>query len=138
MKLGTENRKTVILAAVLGVVAILTIVYEFMPTSSTIASTGTTSGVPSLPSSVLTHPAGHHGAVSASGKKSVPHRALTPRYNCSNSPPSNKSSTKAREETFLYRRRNRRFPSQLQRERRAQTMSERTSHRLRHRRLRFP
>ncbi|MGA7471262.1 MAG: hypothetical protein WCC71_12625 [Candidatus Sulfotelmatobacter sp.] len=78
MKLGTENRKTVILAAVLGVVAILTIVYEFMPTSSTIASTGTTSGVPSLPSSVLTHPAGHHGAVSASGKKERAPQSLDP------------------------------------------------------------
>ena len=41
MKLGTENRKTVILAAVLGGLAILTALYEFMPTSSTIASTET-------------------------------------------------------------------------------------------------
>jgi len=78
VKLGTENRKTVILGAVLGVVAILTIVYEFMPTSSTTASPGTTSGVPSVPSTVLTHPAGRHGAGPTPGKKERAPQSLDP------------------------------------------------------------
>ena len=61
MKLGAESRKTVIVAAVLGAVAILTIVYEFMPSSSTIASTGTSAGVTVGPSSILPHAAGRRG-----------------------------------------------------------------------------
>lgn len=39
MKLGIENRKQMIAAAVLGVFLLLVVVYQFMPSSSTIAST---------------------------------------------------------------------------------------------------
>ena len=38
MKLGTENRKEMIAAAVLGLLLLLIVSYEFMPSSSTIAS----------------------------------------------------------------------------------------------------
>jgi hypothetical protein len=76
VKLGTENRKTVIVAAVLGVAALLTVVYEFMPTSSTIASTGTTAGMPVGSSSILLHPAGHHGT--GTGKKVRAPQSLDP------------------------------------------------------------
>ena len=44
MKLGTENRRNTILAAVLGAVALLAVAYQFIPSSSTIASTGTVRG----------------------------------------------------------------------------------------------
>jgi hypothetical protein len=76
VKLGTENRKTVILAAVLGGLAILTALYEFMPTSSTIASTETatsSSGGPAAaPESVRPRPFGHHSAGSADKKAPAP------------------------------------------------------------------
>ena len=39
MKLGIDNRKQMIVAGVLGMVALLMIAYQFMPSSSTIAST---------------------------------------------------------------------------------------------------
>ncbi len=39
MKLGTDNRRNTIIAAVLGVLAVLAVAYQFMPSSSTIAST---------------------------------------------------------------------------------------------------
>ena len=82
MKLGTENRKTVILAAVLGGVAILTAVYELMPTSSTIASTETATSSSNLPAAaqegVRPRPLGHHGAGSASDKKAPAPQNLDP------------------------------------------------------------
>ena len=39
MKLGAENRKQIIVAGALGVVLLIVVAYEFMPSSSTIAST---------------------------------------------------------------------------------------------------
>ncbi|MGA8271562.1 MAG: hypothetical protein WB919_08385 [Candidatus Sulfotelmatobacter sp.] len=82
MKLGTDNRKTVILAAVIGGVALLTLLYEFLPTSSTIASTETTSSSSSAPiaepESVRPRPPGHHGAGSASDKKAPVPQNLDP------------------------------------------------------------
>lgn len=78
MKLGTENRKTVILAAVLGVVALLTVVYEFMPSSSTIASTGTSAATPTGPIGGLPHPSARRGSGSASGKKEPAQQSLDP------------------------------------------------------------
>jgi hypothetical protein len=39
VKLGTDNRRNTIIAAVLGVLAVLAVAYQFMPSSSTIAST---------------------------------------------------------------------------------------------------
>jgi len=41
VKLGIENRKEMIVAAVLVAILLLVVVYEFMPSSSTIASTST-------------------------------------------------------------------------------------------------
>jgi hypothetical protein len=78
VKLGAENRKTVIVAAVLGVVAILTLVYEFMPSSSTIASTGPSAGVTVGPSSILPHPAGRRGNGTGAGKKERAPQSLDP------------------------------------------------------------
>lgn len=81
MKLGTENRKTVILAAVLGGVAILTAVYELMPTSSTIASTETATSSSISPAAApesRPHPFGHHGAGSAADKKAPAPQNLDP------------------------------------------------------------
>ena len=78
MRLGTENKKTVILAAVLGVVAVLMMVYEFMPTSATIASTGTTSIGAASPTSVLPHSTGRRTAGSAASKKERAPQSLDP------------------------------------------------------------
>lgn len=78
MNLGTENRKTVILAAVLGIVALLTVAYQFMPSSSTIASTGPVSAETSSAPSGLTHPTTHHTAGSAPGKKEHAPQSLDP------------------------------------------------------------
>ena len=78
MKLGTENKKTMILAAVLGVVAILTIVYELVPASSTIASTGVTPGGAAVSSSLLPHPRAHRRAGTASAKKERAPESLAP------------------------------------------------------------
>ncbi|MGA9509598.1 MAG: hypothetical protein WBV55_13360 [Candidatus Sulfotelmatobacter sp.] len=62
MKLGTENRRNTILAGVLGVVAVIAVAYQFIPSSSTIASTGTSANPITAPIRSLTHPAGRHGA----------------------------------------------------------------------------
>ena len=78
MKLGTENKKTMILAAVLGVVAILTIVYELVPASSTIASTGVTTGGSAVSSSLLPHPRAHRRAGTASAQKERVPESLDP------------------------------------------------------------
>jgi hypothetical protein len=80
VKLGIENRNQMILAAGLGVVALLVIAYEFMPSSSTIAST--TPATTALDARPLTGNAGrsgtHHGSGSASGKKERPAQNLDP------------------------------------------------------------
>jgi hypothetical protein len=79
VKLGIENRKQMIAAAVLGVFLLLVVVYEFMPSSSTIASTApaTTSGpeatVPKTPRS-----APHRTSGSASAKKERSPQSLDP------------------------------------------------------------
>ena len=107
MKLGTENRKNVVLAAVLGVVAILAIIYELMPASSTIASTGTTTGVASVPSTVLPHPTGRHGGGSASAKKERAPQSLDPTLQLQQLAAIEKIKYEVREETSLYRKRTR-------------------------------
>ena len=79
MKLGTENRRNTILAGVLGTVAVLAVVYQFIPSSSTIASTGTASPAPvTSPLSTLPHPAAHRASGSGSAKKERAPQSLDP------------------------------------------------------------
>ncbi|MGA9542462.1 MAG: hypothetical protein WBQ85_02775 [Candidatus Sulfotelmatobacter sp.] len=70
MNLGFENRKQVILAASLGVVALVVIAYWFMPSSSTIASTTpvTTAVDPHALASNTARLGTHHGSVSTAKK----------------------------------------------------------------------
>ncbi|MGB6403903.1 MAG: hypothetical protein WBF26_13750 [Candidatus Sulfotelmatobacter sp.] len=70
MNLGFENRKQVILAASLGVVALVVVAYWFMPSSSTIASTTpvTTAIDPHTLTTNTTRPGTHHGSVSTAKK----------------------------------------------------------------------
>ena len=77
MKLGTENRRNTILAAVLGVVAVIALAYQFIPASSTIASTGTGTGAVASPLSALTRPGLRRGSGSAA-KKERPPQSLDP------------------------------------------------------------
>jgi hypothetical protein len=76
VKLGTENKRNTILAGVLGAVAVLAVAYQFIPSSSTIASTGASTGPLASPISALTHPAARRGTVS--GKKEHAPQSLDP------------------------------------------------------------
>jgi hypothetical protein len=77
VKLGFENRRNMILAGALGVVAILVIGNEFMPSSSTNASTATATNSPvSLPSTIPSSK--RHGSGAASGKKERAPQSLDP------------------------------------------------------------
>jgi hypothetical protein len=78
VKLGTENRRNTILAAVLGAVAVLAVAYQFIPSSSTIASTGTSTGPLASPPSTLAHPVGRRVSGSGSGKKERAPQSLDP------------------------------------------------------------
>jgi hypothetical protein len=71
VNLGIENRKQVIVAATLGVVALLIIGYWFLPSSSTIASTSpATSGTdPHGLTGSATHSTVHHGSGSSAKKE---------------------------------------------------------------------
>jgi hypothetical protein len=76
VKLGTDNRRNTILAAVLGGVALLAVAYQFFPSSSTIASTGTGATPVTAPVGALPHPAARHG--SGSAKKERAPQSLDP------------------------------------------------------------
>ncbi len=77
MKLGIENRKQLIAAAVLGVVLLVIVVRALMTFSSTNASTTTADPVsPEAPA--LKTPAAHHGSGSTSGKKEQLPQSLDP------------------------------------------------------------
>jgi len=77
VKLGTENRRNTILAAVLGAVALIAVAYQFFPSSSTIASTGT--GTVTAPDSAITRPAAaSHGSGAGAGKKERAPQSLDP------------------------------------------------------------
>ena len=79
MKLGLENRKQTIAAAVLGVVLLLIIAYWIVPSSSTIASSTTaTASLPQSSSSGASRPAAHHTAAPVSGKKEHAPQNLDP------------------------------------------------------------
>lgn len=79
MKLGTENRKQLIVAAVLGVVLLVVLVYEFMPSSSTIASTAPSDPTlqPGL-APVGARTGAHHIQKAAAAKKESPQQSLDP------------------------------------------------------------
>jgi hypothetical protein len=80
VKLGTENRKQIIAAAALGVLLLLIVAYEFMPSSSTIASTvpATNSAAtdPQATPAYTARPAPRHA--SAPVKKERPAQSLDP------------------------------------------------------------
>ncbi len=69
MKLGTENRKQTILAAVLGALLLLVMVWQFWPSSSTSASTAGTAEEPPTPAPASAHPAARVSAKAAAAKK---------------------------------------------------------------------
>jgi hypothetical protein len=79
VKLGIENRKQMIAAAVLGVFLLLVVVYQFMPSSSTIAST--TPATMTGPEGTVTkapRSAPRHSSGSVVGKKAPAPQSLDP------------------------------------------------------------
>jgi hypothetical protein len=82
VKLGTENRKQMIAAAALGVLLLLIVAYEFMPSSSTIASTApatTSAATDPLATPAITRPAARRAPAPA--KKERPAQSLDPTLN---------------------------------------------------------
>jgi len=79
MNLGIENRNQVILAASLGVVALVIIAYWFLPSSSTIASTTPVTTATDAHTLVANtaHSGAHHGS-GAAAKKDRPAQDLDP------------------------------------------------------------
>jgi hypothetical protein len=79
VKLGVENRGQKIAAIVLGVLLLIIIAYEVMPSSSTNASTtvSTATGLQASPAST-TRPGARRGSAPASGKKERPGQSLDP------------------------------------------------------------
>lgn len=80
MKLGIENRKELILAVGLGVVLVVILAYEFLPSSSTIASTTpATTATPALAAPTrAARPAPRRGPVAAAGKREHAAQGLDP------------------------------------------------------------
>ena len=80
MKLGTENRKQMIAAAVLGVLLLLIAAYEFTSFSSTNASTATAplANLPTPTASSSARPAGRRGSVTTPGKNAPAPQNLDP------------------------------------------------------------
>jgi hypothetical protein len=78
VKLGIENRKQMIAAAVLGVFLLLVVVYQFMPSSSTIASTTPVTKGPEGISLKAAHATARRNSGSGSAKKERPPQSLDP------------------------------------------------------------
>lgn len=78
MKLGTENRRNTILAAVLGLLAVLAVAYQFWPSSSTIASTGVSPGATASPLATPARPSGRHSSSSGAPRKERAPQSLDP------------------------------------------------------------
>jgi hypothetical protein len=80
VKLGIENRKEMIAAAVLGGLLLLIVIYQFLPSSSTIASTTSPTTMATAPESRLTktRSAPRHNSGSASAKKQRLPQSLDP------------------------------------------------------------
>jgi len=77
VKLGTENRRNTILAAVLGSLAVLAVAYQLIP-SSTIASTSMPAEPQATQLNPLPRPGQRHVSGSAPGKKTRPPQSLDP------------------------------------------------------------
>jgi len=80
VKLGTENRKQMIAAAVLGVLLLLIAAYEFTSFSSTNASTAMAplANLPTPTASSSARPAGRRGSVTTPGKNAPAPQNLDP------------------------------------------------------------
>jgi hypothetical protein len=79
VKLGIENRKQTIVAAVLGGVLLLIVAYWFLPSFSTNASTTLPAATdPLAPPANTARPMVHHGSASTAGKKDRPAQSLDP------------------------------------------------------------
>jgi len=77
VKLGLENRKQTITAAVLGLVLLLVVAYEFWPSSSTIASTNT--ALELAAPAVNARPGSHRSSAGPAAKKERGPQSLDPR-----------------------------------------------------------
>jgi hypothetical protein len=81
VKLGLENHKQLIVAAVLGAVLLAIVVYEFMPSSSTNAST-TPAATATIPDTTPAPRAtAHRGSAPAPGRKQSAPQSLDPMLN---------------------------------------------------------
>lgn len=78
MKLGTENRKQMIAASVLAGLLVLLLLYQFVPSSSTIASTTPSASGPLALPAKLARPAARHGSGAGTAKKERPPQSLDP------------------------------------------------------------
>jgi hypothetical protein len=78
VKLGTESRRNTILAAGLGVLAVIAVAYQLIPSSSTSASTGASTGSPASPLAIPARLSGKRNSTNASGKKERPPQSLDP------------------------------------------------------------
>ena len=79
MKLGIENRKETIAAAVLGLLLLLVVAYEFMPSSSTNASTATTATLPAPSATSSARPTARRGSgTAAPGTRARAPQSLDP------------------------------------------------------------
>jgi hypothetical protein len=82
VKLGIENRKQMIAAAVLGVFLLLVVVYQFMPSSSTIASTAPGTSTTALDTTnKKPHSLARRTSTPAGGKKERRPQSLDPTLN---------------------------------------------------------
>jgi hypothetical protein len=80
VKLGAEDRKKLLVAAALGVVAVLTVIYELSPSSSPVAgNSGAATSVSTL--GLLEKKMSHKAAKAAAGKKQKPPQSLDPTLN---------------------------------------------------------
>jgi hypothetical protein len=79
VKLGTENRKQTIVAAVLGALLLVIVAYQFIPSSSTNASTST--AAVTAPEDVPVKSPAHHSSGSTPGKKPKGPQSLDPTLN---------------------------------------------------------
>jgi len=82
VKLGTENRKEMIVAAVLAVILLVTVLYQFMPSSSTIASTTSAGSATGLAASLAsTKPEARRVTAASGTKKQRAPQSLDPTLN---------------------------------------------------------